>query len=60
MTDINDPSQFRQISALRDGRPVLIRAARADDRERLVTALQGLKRRGKTVNGVGLAAGCRA
>jgi hypothetical protein len=60
MTDINDPSQFRQISALRDGRPVLIRAARADDRERLVTAFQGLKRRGKTVNGVGLAAGCRA
>jgi RimJ/RimL family protein N-acetyltransferase len=44
MTYINDPSQFRQVSALRDGRPVLIRAARADDRERLVTAFQGLDR----------------
>ena len=44
MTDTNDPSQFRQVSALRDGRPVLIRAARADDRERLVTAFQGLDR----------------
>jgi RimJ/RimL family protein N-acetyltransferase len=44
MTDINDPSRFRQMSALRDGRPVLIRAARADDRERLVTAFQGLDR----------------
>lgn len=44
MTDTNDPSQFRQMSALRDGRPVLIRAARADDRERLVTAFQGLDR----------------
>jgi RimJ/RimL family protein N-acetyltransferase len=44
MTDINDPSQFRRMSALRDGRPVLIRAARADDRERLVTAFQGLDR----------------
>jgi len=44
MTDPLDPSQFRQVSALRDGRPVLIRAARADDRERLVTAFQGLDR----------------
>ena len=44
MTDPNDPSQYRQMSALRDGRPVLIRAARADDRERLVTAFQGLDR----------------
>ena len=44
MSDINDPSQFLQMSALRDGRPVLIRAARADDRERLVTAFQGLDR----------------
>jgi RimJ/RimL family protein N-acetyltransferase len=44
MTDIDDPSQFRQVSTLRDGRPVLIRAARADDRERLVTAFQGLDR----------------
>ena len=44
MTDTDDPSQFRQMSALRDGRPVLIRAARADDRERLVTAFQGLDR----------------
>jgi RimJ/RimL family protein N-acetyltransferase len=44
MTDTNAPSQFRQVSALRDGRPVLIRAARADDRERLVTAFQGLDR----------------
>lgn len=32
MTDPLYPSQFRQASALRDGRPVLIRAARADDR----------------------------
>jgi RimJ/RimL family protein N-acetyltransferase len=44
MTDINDPSRFHQMSALRDGRPVLIRAARADDRERLITAFQGLDR----------------
>jgi len=44
MTDPNDPSQYRQMSALRDGRTVLIRAARADDRERLVTAFQGLDR----------------
>jgi RimJ/RimL family protein N-acetyltransferase len=44
MTDPNDPSPYRQMSALRDGRPVLIRAARADDRERLVTAFQGLDR----------------
>jgi RimJ/RimL family protein N-acetyltransferase len=44
MNDTDDPSQFRQITALRDGRPVLIRAARADDRERLVTAFQGLDR----------------
>jgi RimJ/RimL family protein N-acetyltransferase len=44
MTDANDPSRYRQMSALRDGRPVLIRAARADDRERLVTAFQGLDR----------------
>ena len=44
MTDTHNLSQFRQVSALRDGRPVLIRAARADDRERLVTAFQGLDR----------------
>jgi RimJ/RimL family protein N-acetyltransferase len=44
MTDTNRPSPFRQLSALRDGRPVLIRAARADDRERLVTAFTGLDR----------------
>ena len=44
MSDPIDPSQFRQTSTLRDGRPVLIRAARADDRERLVTAFQGLDR----------------
>lgn len=44
MNDTDDPSQFRQITALRDGRPVLIRAARANDRERLVTAFQGLDR----------------
>jgi len=44
MTDTDDPSVFRQMSELRDGRPVLIRAARADDRERLVTAFQGLDR----------------
>jgi hypothetical protein len=35
MSDPIDPSQFRQPSTLRDGTPVLIRAARADDRERL-------------------------
>jgi len=44
MSDPIDPSQFRQTSALRDGTPVLIRSARADDRERLVTAFQGLDR----------------
>jgi RimJ/RimL family protein N-acetyltransferase len=44
MSDPIDPSQFRQTSALRDGTPVLIRAARADDRERLLTAFQGLDR----------------
>jgi RimJ/RimL family protein N-acetyltransferase len=44
MSDPIDPSQFRQPSTLRDGTPVLIRAARADDRERLVTAFQGLDR----------------
>jgi len=44
MTDTNRPSPFHQVSALRDGRPVLIRAARADDRERLVTAFKGLDR----------------
>lgn len=44
MTDTHDPNQFRQVSALRDGTPVLIRAARADDRERLVAAFQGLDR----------------
>jgi len=44
MNDTDDPSQFRQITALRDGTPVLIRSARADDRERLVTAFQGLDR----------------
>jgi RimJ/RimL family protein N-acetyltransferase len=44
MTDTNDPSQFSQTSALRDGRPVMIRAARADDRERLISAFQGLDR----------------
>ncbi len=44
MSDPIDHSQLRQTSALRDGRPVLIRAARADDRERLVTAFQGLDR----------------
>jgi RimJ/RimL family protein N-acetyltransferase len=44
MSDPIDASQFRQPSTLRDGTPVLIRAARADDRERLVTAFQGLDR----------------
>jgi RimJ/RimL family protein N-acetyltransferase len=44
MSDPIDPSQFRQSSTLRDGTPVLIRAARADDRERLVAAFQGLDR----------------
>ncbi len=42
MIDANGLSQFRQQGALRDGTPVLIRAARADDRERLVAAFQGL------------------
>jgi hypothetical protein len=32
MTDTLEPSQLRQVSALRDVTPVLIRAARADDR----------------------------
>ena len=42
MIDTNDLSQFRQPSTLRDGTPVLIRAARADDRERLIAAFRGL------------------
>lgn len=42
MTEMSDLSQFRQPGALRDGTPVLIRTARADDRERLVAAFQGL------------------
>ena len=42
MTDMSDLSQFRQPSTLRDGTPVLIRAVRADDRQRLVAAFQKL------------------
>jgi RimJ/RimL family protein N-acetyltransferase len=45
MTDMNEASglsQFQQASALRDGTPVLIRTARADDRERLVAAFNAL------------------
>jgi GNAT superfamily N-acetyltransferase len=38
MSDTSDLSQFRQPAALRDGTPVLIRAVRADDRERIVAA----------------------
>jgi hypothetical protein len=41
MTDMNNPSPLHPVSALRDGRPGLTRAACADDRERLVPALQG-------------------
>jgi len=42
MSDTGDLSQFRQAGALRDGTPVLIRTARANDRQRLVAAFQGL------------------
>lgn len=44
MGEPNDLSQFFKQVTLRDGAPVLIRAARADDRERLVAAFQGLDR----------------
>jgi GNAT superfamily N-acetyltransferase len=42
MTRMIDVSQFRQTDALRDGTPVLIRAVRADDKERLVAAFDKL------------------
>jgi RimJ/RimL family protein N-acetyltransferase len=42
MPDANDPSQFQQQWALRDGTPVVIRFARANDKERLVTAFSKL------------------
>ena len=43
ITDAGDLSQFHQASTLRDGTPVLIRTARADDRERLVAAFNALE-----------------
>jgi RimJ/RimL family protein N-acetyltransferase len=45
MDEPGDLSQFCRRFALRDGTPVRIRTARADDRQRLVTAFQGLDRR---------------
>lgn len=42
MIDTSELSRFSKTITLRDGTAVLIRAARADDRERLVTAFQGL------------------
>jgi RimJ/RimL family protein N-acetyltransferase len=44
MIDTSELSRFSKTITLRDGTPVLIRAARADDRERLVAAFQGLDR----------------
>ncbi len=45
MTDAGDARAFRRPVNLRDGTAVLIRTARADDKERLVTAFAGLDRR---------------
>ncbi len=43
MTDeASDDRQFRQVSALRDGTPVTIRAMHPDDRHRLVAAFNKL------------------
>jgi GNAT superfamily N-acetyltransferase len=42
MIDTGDLSQFRQPGVLRDGTPVVIRAVRADDRERIVAAFHKL------------------
>lgn len=42
MIDAGDLSQFREVGALRDGTPLLIRTARADDRQRLVAAFEKL------------------
>ena len=44
MINPSELSRFSKTIRLRDGTAVLIRAARADDRERLVTAFQGLDR----------------
>jgi RimJ/RimL family protein N-acetyltransferase len=41
---VSDLNQLLKTIALRDGRAALIRMARADDRQRLVTAFQGLDR----------------
>lgn len=45
MNETGDMMSYSRLIALRDGTPVRIRMARADDRERLVTAFQGLDRR---------------
>ena len=42
MIDPGDLSQFREPAALRDGTPLLIRTAGADDRQRLVAAFEKL------------------
>lgn len=44
MDDPGDLFRYSKPVALRDGTPVRIRMARADDRQRLVTAFQGLDR----------------
>ena len=42
MNSLGDLTHFSRPAALRDGTPVLIRTARADDRERLAAAFRGL------------------
>jgi GNAT superfamily N-acetyltransferase len=42
MIETSDLSQFREPGALRDGTPLLIRTARADDRQRIVAAFEKL------------------
>lgn len=43
MIDARDLSQFREPGTLRDGTPILIRTARADDRQRIVAAFEKLE-----------------
>lgn len=44
MGEVGDRDGFRKMIVLRNGTPVLIRMARADDRQRLVSAFEGLDR----------------
>lgn len=41
-TEVNDLSRFRTAATLKDGRPVLVRAIRPDDRERVRLAFERL------------------